>query len=217
MNIDENLCKFISPFTMIIAGPSGSGKTQLLRSILKNHRILIHPEKPIIKVIWVYGVWQENYNKHIPNVDIEYSDSVPNEDELKIKKPDLVVIDDLMNEICDDKSVSNLFTKTSHHLNINVILIIQNLYKQGKQMRNLSLNSHYLVLMKNPRDVSQIDVLGRQLKISKALDEAYKDASKSAYGYLVIDFKQTTPRECMLRTRVIPENNKFSPIFYMIR
>ena len=37
--------------------------------------------------------------------------------------------------------------------------------------------------MKNTRDVSQIDTLGRQLKISKALNEAYKDATKNAFGF----------------------------------
>jgi len=220
MNIDINLCKFISPFSMIIAGPSGSGKTQLLKSILKHHRTLINPEKLMLNVIWIYGVWQDNYNKMIPFVEIVYTDCIPTEDELRLKKPDLIVIDDLMNEICDDKSVSNFFTKTSHHLDINVILIIQNLYKQGKHMRDLSLNSHYLILMKNPRDVSQIDILGRQLKISKALEQAYKDAVKYLYGYLVIDFKQTTPAEFMLKTRINPEetkNNLFSPIFYIIK
>jgi hypothetical protein len=59
-----------------------------------------------------------------------------------------------------------------------------------------------------------------QLKISKALNEAYQDSMSKPYGYLILDFKQKTPKEYMLRTRIFPEEtNKgtFSPIFYLIK
>jgi len=125
-----------------------------------------------------------------------------------------------MNEVADDKRLGNLFTKVSHHLNLDVIFITQNLFHQGKQMRNLHLNSQYLILMKNTRDISQIDVLGRQLKLTRSLEEAYKDATKKPFGYLLIDFKQTTPKEYILKTRLTPEETTegiFSPIIYIIR
>ncbi|MDI9312887.1 MAG: ATP-binding protein [Limnohabitans sp.] len=220
MLIDYKYLQFISPFSMIVSGPSGSGKSFLIRRILKNHKKLIEPEKDVLTVLWVYGVWQKIYEEPIENVKIEYTDILPTEKELDENKPDLIVIDDLMNEISDNKQLGNLFTKISHHNNINVIFIMQNSFNQGKQMRNLHLNSHYLIIMKNPRDMSQIDTLGRQLKISNALNQAYKDATKSSFGYLIIDFKQTTPREYMLKTRITPEeseNGIFSPIFYLIR
>ena len=40
----------------------------------------------------------------------------------------------------------------SHHRNLSVIYTVQNLFHQGKGNRSKSLNSHYLVLYKNPRD-----------------------------------------------------------------
>lgn len=47
--------------------------------------------------------------------------------------------------------------------------------------------------MKNARDASQISMLGRQLYpgCSNLLVEAYKDATKLPFGYLVVD---TSPR-----------------------
>ena len=35
---------------------------------------------------------------------------------------------------------------------VDVIYIVQNLFHQGKGNRSISLNSHYLVLFKNPYD-----------------------------------------------------------------
>ena len=51
-----------------------------------------------------------------------------------------------------DKRIVNLFTRDSHHHNLSVIYIVQNLFHQGKGSRSISLNSYYLVLFKNPRD-----------------------------------------------------------------
>ena len=56
-----------------------------------------------------------------------------------------------------------LFTRDSHHRNLRVIYIVQNLLHQGKGNRSMSLNSHYLVLFKNPQDKLQILTLARQM------------------------------------------------------
>ena len=216
MVLKEKYLQFIPPFTMMVSGPSCSGKTNLIRRILKNHKTLIPSKKPFLTVLWIYGQYQEIYKEEIPNVRLIYHKGLPEKEKLLKYSPDIVVIDDLMNEVSDDKKFRNLFTKGSHHLNLNVIFITQNLF----QMRNIHLNSHYLILMRNPRDASQIDVLGRQMKISKQLSEAYNDATSKPYGYLVIDLKQETPREFMLRTQITPEETikrEFEPIIYKIK
>lgn len=217
MQIDLNTLKFASPFSMIIAGPSGSGKTHFVRKLFKFHKSLLHPMCEKLRVLWVYGIWQKEFKQPIENVDIDYVDVLPSEDEIKERNIHMIVVDDLMNEMSDDNRIGNLFTRASHHLNIDVIFIVQNLFHQGKQMRNLHLNAHYLVLLKNNRDPLQIDILGRQLKMLKALSEAYKDATKKPFGYLILDFKQATPRDFMTRTRIFPDEsaNKFTPIIYI--
>ena len=40
----------------------------------------------------------------------------------------IVILDDLMNECLEDKSILSMFTKGPHHKNISVIFITQNIY-----------------------------------------------------------------------------------------
>ena len=63
-----------------------------------------------------------------------------------------------MIEAGNDNRIVNLFTKGSHHRNLSVTYIVQNLFHQGKVKRNISLNSHYLVLFKNPTNVLSVQV-----------------------------------------------------------
>ena len=87
-------------------------------------------------------------------------------------------------------------------------------------MRTISLNCHYIILMKNPRDVQQVSILSRQIfpSYTKYFLEAYNDATSMAYGYIRIDLTPDTPENLRLSTRLTSEENiynKFSPILYL--
>ena len=99
----------------------------------------------------------------------------------------LVVIDDLMRELGNDQRITNLFTKGSHHRNLSVIFLLQNIFHRGKELRDVSLNCHYLVLFKSPRDSSQVTHLAKQMfpGHTKYLQELFQDATKRPYGYLL--------------------------------
>jgi len=99
------------------------------------------------------------------------------------KEPVLLIIDDLMQET--DETVSNLFTKGSHHRNVSVICLAQNLFPKNKFARTMSLNAHNMVLFKNPRDATQFANLARQMypNRSQFAVEAYKDATREPYSY----------------------------------
>ena len=47
---------------------------------------------------------------------------------------------DLMEELCNDKKSSTLFTRDRRHKNVTVFFIVQNLFKQGNSMRDIALN-----------------------------------------------------------------------------
>ena len=68
------------------------------------------------------------------------------------------------------------------------------------------LNTLILVLMKNPRDVSQLQCLARQAFLGRSgfLHDAYKDATSQAYGYLVLHFSPSGEEEYRVRTKVFP-------------
>ena len=76
-------------------------------------------------------------------------------------EPSLIVVDDHMSDI--NQVVADIFTKISHHRNISILHLTQNLFDENKYARTISLNAHHLVLFKNPRDASQFATLARQM------------------------------------------------------
>ena len=163
---------------------------------------------------------QQAYTIEIPKVSVQYYDGFPSKDELTKIKPDLIIVDDLMGELTSDKEMANLFTKFSHHMSIDVIFVVQNLFHHGKEMRTISLNCHYFILLKNPRDKRQAMVLADQTFPGNRefFMAAYHDATSVPYGYLLLDLKPDTP-DCMrLRTRIVPSESikgYFSPVIYV--
>ena len=122
------------------------------------------------------------------------------------------MFDDQMIDASKDKRIVNLFTRGSHHRNLSVIYIVQNLFHQGKGSRSISLNRHYLVLFMNPRDKLQILTLAKQMYPGKTdfFLNQYEEAVKGPFGYLLIDVKTTTQDNCRLRTNVLPSEEGFN-------
>ena len=113
-----------------------------------------------------------------------------------------------------DKRIVNLFTRGSHHRNLSVIYVVQNLFHQGKGSRSISLNSHYLVLFKNPRDKLQVLTLAKQMYPGRTefFLRQYEEAVRRPYGYLLIDLETTTQDDCRLRTNVLPGEERFNQV-----
>ena len=116
----------------------------------------------------------------------------------------LVVLDDQMAEAGKMEEMSNLFTKGSHHRNITVVYIVQNVFDKGKVHRTISLNSHYIVLFKNPRDQGQMRSLAQQVFPSqvKYFMDAFLEATKKEHGYLLLDLHPLTPDRLRVRSRI---------------
>jgi hypothetical protein len=135
--------------------------------------------------------------------------SPENFDNLLDSRWTLIVIDDFMSET--DVRVTKLFTKFSHHKDASVINVSQNLFHKGKKNRTISLNAHYIVLLKNPRNSSQAAHLGSQMFPSKAkfFAEVFEDATRRPHGYHFVDLKPGTPQELRLCTRVFPGEENY--------
>ncbi len=132
-----------------------SGKTTILTKILANRSTLI--DKNINRIIYCYARWQGSYDKmKLENPIIEFVEGLPEIDLIDGEQNNLMILDDLMDQCEKDKSILNLFTTDSHQKSISVFLITQNLFSQGKFSRTIGLNCHYLFLLNNPRDQSQI-------------------------------------------------------------
>lgn len=185
------------PFTACISGPSGCGKSTFVFRFLKHASQIMSPAPT--RVVYCYGEWQPSFGELL---NVEFHEGLP--DKGKLKSGQLLIIDDLMNEV--DQRVVDIFTKHSHHIGVSVMFLTQNFFY--KSMRTITLNAHYLVLFKSPRDVSQMQHLAKQMYPVKSrfFVDAFKDATMQPYGYLIVDLKPDTPEEYRLRTGVFPDD-----------
>jgi hypothetical protein len=191
------------PFCLILSGGTGSGKTVFTFKLISEAQRMITP--PPEKIIYCYGEFQEIFNDY---PEVEFTEGLPDISQFDGSHRTLLIIDDLLSET--NHSVEKIFTKKSHHCNISVLYLSQNLFYKGKHNRTISLNTHYMVLFKNPRDLTQITVLSRQMYpgYGKFLVEAFRDATKEPYGYLLIDLKPDTDDRYRIRTKIFPSDER---------
>ena len=192
------------PFGMIVSGPSNSGKSYFVRNLLIAADRLI--SKKINNIVYIYSIWQPLFDELLKYKDIRFIRGLPErlDDDalLPTTKNNLLIIDDVMDEACDSLEMSKAFTQYVHHRNLSIVYLVQNLFKQGKSARTISLNTNYLVLFKNPRDSSQLAVISRQMYPGETryFMSAFRDATAQPFGYLLIDFKAKTPDSFRLRS-----------------
>lgn len=199
-----------TPYTMVVSGQTGSGKTVFVDELIRNHEIL--HDKPFDKIIYAYSIMQPIYLRlqaDVPN--LELVDGFPaNLEDYLGQGNTLLVLDDLMLEMENDKRIAELFTKM-RHMNLSSIFIVQNLYHNSRYMRTVTRNAQYLVVFPNPRDMSMILTLGRQIYPlnSKYLPDAFSQATRKPYGYLFIDLKPDTDPKFRLREGIMPEEQLY--------
>jgi len=181
-----------------------SGKSHFIMQLLKRPAKYFDP--PPSRIIYAYSVWQDAFERAD---NVTFVEGVQGLSTITFSKkiPTILVIDDLMEELCNDKTLSVLFTREMHHKNITVFFLVQNLYKQGRCMRDVALNCQVTILFKSPRDTEQINVLARQTGI-KLLQNAYQEAIKVRYGHLVINLQPTTPDILRLQSNLLDEHRK---------
>lgn len=202
--------KLSTPFRLFIAGPSESGKTTWLINLIKWRAQLI--DKPFSRICLCYSTWQPAYEKLRQIApDTVFIDGMPplGNDFWSSIENSLLVLDDLAGELFKEAKIAKLVTVDSHHRNISVCLISQNLFPQGKKSREISLNMTYLNIFKSPRDLSQINYIARQIDPHnwKSITETYQNIiEKNPHQSLFIDLSIKTPRELLLRSYTF-ENN----------
>jgi hypothetical protein len=208
---NQEVFVFQHPFRCYISGPSCCGKTELLQKILINFNTLIN--KPIDRIVFCYSVWQEKYEllKYL-TIPIEFNQGLIKPEEFDPSINNLLILDDLMQSCKDSMEIYNLFCVDSHHRNISVFLVSQNIYTKGKCTRDLNLNSSYMILFKNLRDQTQINVLSRQMFPGKSKDflRIFEDANSSnnGYGYVFLDLNPNTSPDFRIQGNIIEEKDR---------
>lgn len=191
---------------MILSGSTQSGKSTLTSKIIERRLEIISP--PIDDVLYLYTEYQPKLfgelKQRVPS--IQFHQGLPEDVGDELNRHRLVICDDLMTEISKSSEAINLFIRGSHHRNISIIFLVQNFF--FKNLRTLTMNSKYIVLMKNVRENGFASILGRQMnlgKCNKTLEFAWKDCMKKRYGYLVIDYDQKQNDKYRFRNSIFPE------------
>ena len=97
------------------------------------------------QILYCYGIYQHLFDEMEGTVkNFQSKQGLPSSEELEEFTTDrrhkLIVIDDLMHRVVEDKEMELLFTQGTHHKCVSVILITQNLYPRGKHARTIALN-----------------------------------------------------------------------------
>ena len=196
--------QFISPAPFILSGPSGCGKTYLIRDLIRYKKELFSIEPT--EVVYYYAIYQKIYDS-MPGV--EFIQGRPSSlERFQNNEHSLIIIDDHMLDLMNDKVTAALFIRGSHHYGVSVIIVSQNIFHQGKVSRTISLNTHYIFFFRSPRDSSIINRIASQMYPGKGgiLIEAFEDATKNKpYNYLCIDLSPHLHDDNLrLRSHIFP-------------
>jgi len=117
-----------TPSSILVLGPSGCGKTVFTEKLLLDNKDLF--ETPPTQVHYCYGAWQ-NRLQSMQDRGVVFHEGIPDHQALVQWFPQgqgVLVLDDLMDEGGHDKRVLDLFTKHSHHQNVTVIYLCQDMF-----------------------------------------------------------------------------------------
>ena len=198
------------PFTAVMAGPSQSGKSTLLLNMLRDQKRAFGTTFPQITVC--FSRQQDLYKEMASVVEtpIKFIHGLP--EDLRPPTGSLLILDDLMNfSKATDRTIESFFIKNSHHYSVSVVYLIQNIFYQSPSSRTISLNTNFIILFSNPRDQRQMKVLASQFVPDNTafFMSAYAQACAKPFGYIVLDFRQSTPRELRVRASVFPDADVF--------
>ena len=205
--------RFKTSFNLICVAPTRGGKTTWVKNLLTLGD-QIFTEKPK-KVFLFYKMMQDIYTEmqtgDLVHELVDVSKEMPTLDDIETmvgpyrdNGGSMIIFDDCISEIHRD--FEQLFCNLGHHMNCSIIFLTQNLFYQDKIFRTMSLNTHYMVLMRNERDKQQTSILGKQYSPgnSNFIPQILQEATKKPYDYLILDFGANTAPTVKAYSHIFP-------------
>lgn len=204
-------CKLAKHYCLLFFS---TGKTTLAKSLIRNKDVLFSP--PPSHVLWFYSE-ESSLPQDLIDAGLidQYHKGFESYDQLRAlvmtyshTQGCMVFFDDGLSYF--QNSFSKIFYELAHHCRASCFLLSQQLFHQNRYYRTLALNTQNLWLMKNPRDMSLIIHLGKQVSPYEPgwLVQAYIHATKTPYSYLYFSFHQETNDLAKVMTRLLPEEKK---------
>lgn len=161
---------------------------------------------PPQKVVYFYKEWQDKFDVMKASMGVQFIEDNDNIVEFvkDLGTTAFVIFDDMLNST-NLKSVAQIFTVHGRHLNLSLAFLSQRLFNNNENFRQISQNSDYMCIFKNPRNSQDIQNLANQITPkSHELVYIYQKATANPYSYIFINLTQ----ECVPQLKFI--NNIFS-------
>jgi hypothetical protein len=183
---------FAHPSQIMVAGATKSGKTTLVTQIIRHRKQMFDTEPE--EVFWFYAM--PSSVEHVPRElpEVKLRNGAPTEDMvagiIKDGRPKVMIMDD-MQQMIDNKNqaqiISDIFTKLSHHGNLSIIFIVQNLYL--KNLIRIREQCGEIVIMGNGASAAANCMkLGRDLYMSRFLVDCMDKARarNASHPYVLV-------------------------------
>ena len=203
--MDIALC-FSHPANIIIAGPTKSGKTTFVSKLLQYQLIDPFPTRLVLVYSCPQPIYQQ-WRAWYPQLEMIEGFNADIATMFDRQTDNLLILDDQMTAAGAGNDLIDLFTRVSHHSNLTIIYLVQNIFPKGPSQRTASLNASNIVLFQNSRDRQQIDHLSREMYPGHKhyLPQVLEDLTKEwARAYLVTNFDNTLPPEARVYTGIFP-------------
>ena len=111
--------------TFVLAGATSSGKSCWVHRFLKNISHMFG-DTPTEKILYCYGVYQplfDQMREDVPN--LMFHCGLPDVEEIEALSGghSLLILDDLMQEVVNSKTMQDLFCQHCHHMGISVMFL----------------------------------------------------------------------------------------------
>ena len=185
--------KFLANHNTIVFGQTGAGKTHFMLEVIRHKLVHPFPEN----IYYMYRVHQSFMEEH---PEITFIEGL-NFSLMDTSKPSMLVIDDLV--LSTNQDVAEMFILGSHHKQVSIFFLTQNLFPNCNLFRTMSANAHYFVIFQNQRNFRQVMTVARQVFVGKDVNRivnAYKRAGETPRGFIILSFSALLPKELTVVT-----------------
>ena len=136
----------------------------------------------------------------------------------------IVIVDDGLSQM--ENYLPQVFEEFTSKRNTSIIFVSQSIFLDSPNFRRISDNSHYIICLKNKRNLAKIRSLALQAKPCnpKFVVNSYIDATRPkplstpypdnySYGYFVFDFNLQSPEVIAYRTNIFPNELELITVY----
>ena len=176
--------EFAKIFRIFISGSSSAGKTYFARTLLQQN---------LFQFSRVY-YYHPDFHEHAPvswheelDKPVLYQAGIPSlKDLLEIPEYSCLVFDDLFSQCCESKDIDYLFRVLSSKRKLNVIIMTQRYFAEGKCGLSIRNSSNYHVLMRNADARTNLTV-ANSMQLKPEITKAIEVNKEKLYPYIFID------------------------------